>query len=793
MIKSHILGFPRIGANRELKKGVEAYWRGEIDQQSLESIGQHIKESNWKIQHDAGLDYVTVGDFTWYDHVLDTSALLGVIPERFGKIEENLDINTYFCIARGQAPQVKENSASEMTKWFNTNYHYIVPEFTANQSFQLSSDKLFTEIAAAKKLGYRVKPVILGPLTYLWLGKTKKHPFDKLDLLPKIIAAYDEIFNKLNQLQIDWVQIDEPILVLDLPEQWKKAFITTYKQFNFGALKSLLTTYFGALGDNLAIVNQLPVNGLHIDLCSAPEQLESVLQHISKDKVVSLGVINGRNIWRANLNSIITQIDSAKISLGDKFWIGSSCSLLHVPVDLDNETQLDDEIKNWLAFAKQKISEIALLAKIEKQGELNYAKALEENKQALESRRHSARVHNAAIEKRVNQVSEKDAQRTHDYKTRQLFQHQALNLPLFPTTTIGSFPQTKEIRSMRQAFKAGKLDEKTYIEKMHQEIATVISQQESLGIDVLVHGEPERNDMVEYFGELLNGFTFTNNGWVQSYGSRCVKPPVIFGDVSRQGPMTVSWSHYAQSLTAKPVKGMLTGPVTILAWSFVRDDKTSAEVALQIALALRDEVIDLEKAGIPVIQIDEPAFREMLPLRRMDWQHYLDWAVYCFRIASSGVQDKTQIHTHMCYSEFNDVIEAIANLDADVITIESSRSEMELLRAFESFAYPNEIGPGVYDIHSPRVPALQEIIDNMIKAAQYIPAARLWVNPDCGLKTRNWPEVQTALTHMVNAAKFLRNQFENLDCNVVHNQGKETAYYSHLEAEHDHSLCSREE
>ncbi len=769
MTQSHILGFPRIGAKRELKKAVEAYWRGEINQQELDKVGQQIKEHNWKVQHDAGLDFVTVGDFSWYDHVLDTSTLLGVVPERFGAAQKNVDINTYFCMARGQAPQVKETTACEMTKWFNTNYHYIVPEFTVGQKFHLASDKLFTEIDAAIKLGYRVKPVILGPLTYLWLGKTKGLGFDKLDLLPKLIPVYNEILTQLKQRKIEWVQIDEPILVLDLPKPWQNAYIKTYPALDFGNINCLLATYFGALGDNLAVVNQLPVQGLHIDLCSNPEQLPHVLENVAPDKIVSLGVVNGRNIWHTNLEKTLATVETAKAQLGKKLWIGSSCSLLHSPVDLEHETQLDDELKSWLAFAKQKTTEIALLAKIDTQGKQAFLKQLQANKLAVESRAHSPRVHNALVQDRTQLVNESYAERTSNYETRIPLQRLASRLPLFPTTSIGSFPQTKEIRVIRREYKAGKLDEKTYTDKIRQEIAAVISQQEALDIDVLVHGEAERNDMVEYFGELLNGFAFTSNGWVQSYGSRCVKPPIIYGDVSRQRAMTVSWSKYAQSLTNRPVKGMLTGPVTILAWSFVRDDLAHSASALQIALALRDEVHDLEQAGIHIIQIDEPAFRESLPLRKADWQHYLDWAVFCFRVSSSGVKDETQIHTHMCYSEFNDVIEAIADLDADVITIESSRSEMELLKAFESFEYPNEIGPGVYDIHSPRVPTEQEIIDNLEKAAQYIPASRLWVNPDCGLKTRDWPEVKKALVNMVAAAKFMRNKYSEsgIDCNVA--------------------------
>jgi len=760
MTKAHILGFPRIGAFRETKKAVEAYWRGEITQEELTRIGQQIRGDNWKLQADAGLDFVSVGDFSWYDHVLDTSVMLGVVPTRFEKKNGTIDINTYFCMARGQAPGVKETTACEMTKWFNTNYHYIVPELTHDQVFQLSSDKLFQEIDEAKQRGFAVKPVILGPLSYLWLGKTKGTEFNKLDLLKKLLPVYNQILDKLIERQIDWVQIDEPILILDLPEAWRQAFSEAYQTLNLKSIQCLLSTYFGGLHENVKLVNELPIQGLHIDVCSAPKELDHIVTTLPNDRILSLGVINGRNIWKANLQQAIDTLKPIHAKLQDRLWIGSSCSLLHVPVDLDNETTLDAELKNWLAFAKQKVTEITLLTDILTKGESNHTAQLEKNAQALQSRQQSSRIHHAKVKDRVNQLTADFAKRQNQYQQRAEVQRKNLGLPLFPTTSIGSFPQTKEIRLVRQDYKTGKLDYETYVAKIKQEIADVIRIQEELDIDVLVHGEAERNDMVEYFGELLNGFAFTQNGWVQSYGSRCVKPPIIYGDVSRSEPMTVAWSAYAQSLTKRPVKGMLTGPVTILAWSFVRDDQPNGTTGLQIALALRDEVCDLERAGIRVIQIDEPAFRETLPLRKSDWQTYLDWAVFSFRVASSGVQDKTQIHTHMCYSEFNEVIKYIADLDADVITIESSRSEMELLKAFEDFDYPNEIGPGIYDIHSPRVPTETEMVQQLEKARQYIPAERLWVNPDCGLKTRGWTEVKYALNNMVTAAKRLREKYK---------------------------------
>lgn len=755
--QSHVLGLPRIGANREMKKAVESYWRKEISIETLQQLGEQIEDKNWQMQVDAGLDFITVGDFSWYDHVLDHSILLGVIPERFQEENKKVDLNTLFCMARGQAPDTKETTACEMTKWFNTNYHYIVPEFDSNQNFQLRADYLFASIDRALAKGYRVKPVLLGPLTYIWLGKTKIE-FDKLSLLENLLVIYNQIFAELSARKIEWVQLDEPILVLDLTEKWQQAYLKTYQQLNFNGVNCLLATYFGSISDQLSIIKQLPITGLHIDCCTSPEQLSNCLEHFPKDKILSLGFINGRNIWRADLYKILTLLQPIKKIVGDKLWIGSSCSLLHTPVDLDNETKLDPEIKTWLAFSKQKLTEISLLSRALNSNEQTNMDLLYENQIALQTRKTSQRIHNTSVQNRIKSITDDLAKRNTDYISRAKQQKNALRLPLLPTTTIGSFPQTTDIRKIRQDYKSGKITSEIYQQKIKQHIADVIDQQEALDLDVLVHGEAERNDMVEYFGELLNGFAFTKNGWVQSYGSRCVKPPIIYGDVSRSQAMTVEWSVYSQSLTQRPVKGMLTGPVTILAWSFVRDDQPHETTSLQIALALRDEVIDLEKAGISIIQIDEPAFRETLPLRRKDWQKYLDWAVFSFRIASCGIQDSTQIHTHMCYSEFNDVIEAIAALDADVITLESSRSKMELLQAFENFSYPNEIGPGIYDIHSPRIPTQTEMVEQLKHALRYIPIERLWVNPDCGLKTRHWTEVKVALANMVAAAKLLRKE-----------------------------------
>ncbi len=756
MAIAHNLGFPRIGLHREMKRTVEAYWRGEIALKELKRQEKLLQEKNWKLQFDAGLDLIPVGDFTWYDHVLDTSALLGVIPKRFTDAKDKVDIDTIFCMARGQSPDGQENTACEMTKWFDTNYHYIVPELTEDQTFQILVESFFENVDHALSLSYNVKPVLLGPISYLWLGKCKGQAFDKLSLLNRLVPVYEEIFARLNKRGIEWIQIDEPILVLDLPQEWRDAFTTTYSHCNFSNLKCLLATYFGHLGDNLEMACQLPVDGLHIDLCRAPEQIHAVLENLPKEKVISCGIIDGRNIWRNDLNASLDALEKVKKIKGSNLWIAGSCSLLHVPIDLNEEKKLEPEIKSWLSFAKQKIEEVAILTVALNHGREDVSDSLAENAFAIKERKISKRIHNPTVKERVEQFNDTLARRDSDYAKRAKAQKDALELPLLSTTTIGSFPQTKEIRKIRRDFKEGVIDEVLYEEKIRQEITDVIKIQENLGLDVLVHGEAERNDMVEYFGELLEGFAFTENGWVQSYGSRCVKPPIIYGDISRIKPMTVAWSTFAQSLTSKWVKGMLTGPVTILAWSFVRDDQARKDTALQIAFVLRDEVVDLESAGIRVIQIDEPAFRESLPLRRSNWQDYLDWAVTCFRVASSGVRDETQIHTHMCYSEFNDIIEAIAALDADVITLESSRSDMELLKAFEHFSYPNDIGPGVYDIHSPRVPDVEEIENLLKNALNYIPIERLWVNPDCGLKTRGWTEVRTALINMVQAAKNLR-------------------------------------
>ncbi len=760
----HNLGFPRIGADRELKFALERYWRGEIDRTELLAIGRRLRLRHWQVQRDAGLDRIPVGDFSFYDHVLDHSALFGAVPERFGWDGTVVDLDLYFRMARGRAPSGPAAAACEMTKWFDTNYHYLVPEVVAGQSFRIASGSLFEQVAEARTAGIPFKPVLIGPLTWLWLAKSKGAAFDRLELLDGLLELYVRILERLAGLGADWVQVDEPILVLDLPAAWRQGFEQTYDRLRSTPVRVLLTTYFGALGDNLGLAAELPTAGLHVDLARAPEQLDAVLDRLPCDKVLSLGLIDGRNVWRADLDGLLERAAHACACLGEeRVWLAPSCSLLHVPVDLDRESELDPELRGWLAFATQKLHELEILRRALRYGPDSVAGELKAARAAREARRTSPRIHRPAVARRLAAVEEDMLHRRRPYAERRAVQRARFDLPLFPTTTIGSFPQTAEIRAARRAWRQGTLDDRAYAETMRGEIARVVARQERLGLDVLVHGEPERNDMVEYFGERLEGFAFTRHGWVQSYGSRCVKPPIIFGDVSRPAPMTVDWITHAQSLTTRPVKGMLTGPVTMLNWSFVRDDRPRAETCAQIALALRDEVLDLEAAGIGMIQIDEAALREGLPLRRADWDGYLRWAVTAFRLTAAGVRDETQIHTHMCYSEFNDIIAAIAEMDADVITIETSRSQMELLDAFEDFDYPNEIGPGVYDIHSPNVPTVAEIVALMRLAARRIPAARLWVNPDCGLKTRDWAEVEPALANMVEAAKQLRAMFQEAD------------------------------
>ena len=753
MTTFHLAGFPRVGAKRELKFAQERYWRGEIAEADLLDIAKRLRELNWQHQAKANADFVAVADFTLYDHILDLQVATGAIPARFGFDSQNLTLDQYFQLARGNKTQF----AIEMTKWFDTNYHYLVPEFHKETQFKANPEHYVTQIREAKALGYQVKPTIVGPLTFLWLGKEKGAAFNRFDLLAKLVPVYVEILNALAAEGVECIQIDEPALTLDLPAEWIAAYKAVYATFAEQVkAKLLLATYFGSVAEHADLLKALPVAGLHIDLVRAPEQLAAFADY---DKILSVGIIDGRNIWRANLNQVLDVVEPLKAKLGDRLWIAPSCSLLHTPYDLEVEKQLQTnkpELYQWLAFTLQKIQELRVIKTALEQGRESVQAELAASQAAADARKNSHEIHRTCVAERLANLPKNADQRKSPFAERIKLQNAWLNLPLLPTTNIGSFPQTTAIRHARAAFKKGELSLADYEAAMKKEIEFVVREQEKLDLDVLVHGEAERNDMVEYFGELLDGFAFTKFGWVQSYGSRCVKPPVIYGDVTRPEPMTVRWSQYAQSLTNKVMKGMLTGPVTILQWSFVRNDISRETVCKQIAVALSDEVLDLEKAGIKVIQIDEPAIREGLPLKRADWDAYLKWAGEAFRLSSMGCKDDTQIHTHMCYSEFNDILPAIAALDADVITIETSRSDMELLTAFGDFKYPNDIGPGVYDIHSPRVPAAEEIEHLLRKALQVVPKERLWVNPDCGLKTRGWPETIAALKVMVDVTKKLR-------------------------------------
>ncbi len=756
------LGFPRIGPRRELKRALEGYWAGKRTAEELLSVAREVRAQNWQLQRDAGLDQIPCNDFCLYDHVLDAACMIDAVPQRYRVVGEADSLDTYFAMARGTAGSpdgsIPALAAMEMTKWFDTNYHYIVPEFEPESSFRWANRKVLDEFQAARAAGLTARPVLLGPVSLLLLGKSRTEGYRPIQALQAVTAVYEEVLVALAQAGAEWVQLDEPCLVLDLDEDVRALYAPTYERLVRAAnLKILLTTYFGELRDNLDTVVRLPVAGLHVDLVRGRGQFEDVLHRLPGHMTLSLGLVDGRNVWRSDLEQLLELAERAADRLGnDRLMIAPSCSLLHVPVDLDNETELDAELRQWLAFAKQKLHEIVVLTKALNDGRSAVAEELAASQAAAQQRRVSPRIHNPEVKRRVASITDDMARRNSPYAERRPKQQQHLHLPLLPTTTIGSFPQTPEVRKVRAEYRSGKRDETSYKQFMRQQIAECVRFQEEIGLDVLVHGEFERNDMVEYFGEQLAGFAITRNGWVQSYGSRCVKPPIIYGDVSRPQAMTVEWITYAQSLTERPVKGMLTGPVTILQWSFVRDDQPRSETCKQIALAIRDEVAELEREGIRVIQIDEPALREGLPLRRSEWQSYLDWAVFCFRLASSPVRDETQIHTHMCYSEFNDIIDAIAAMDADVVSIEASRSQMELLQAFKDFKYPNEIGPGVYDIHSPRVPSVEEMEELIRKALEVLAAEQLWVNPDCGLKTRRWEEVKPSLRNMVQAARRVR-------------------------------------
>ena len=761
MAISSNLGFPRMGVHRQLKKALEAYWLGKLEEPGLVSVGEVLRLNHWVFQQQTGIEHIPSNDFSFYDHVLDTIAMVGAVPARYSSKGPEVDRATYFAMARGVARKAGQPDvpAMEMTKWFDTNYHYIVPEFAKRQEFSLGSLKPVSEFLEAKSLGIQTRPVLLGPVSFLLLGKGKEPGFDPLQLIERVLPPYEEILRKLAEAGASWIQMDEPMLSLDTREEARRAFVSAYERLRgvSAGIQILVATYFAALGENLVQAVNLPVAALHVDLIRAPQQLEPLLKAVHSSLMLSLGVVDGRNVWKTNLDRALELVDRAASVLGpDRFLVAPSCSLLHSPADLKEEKHLDGELRNWLAFARQKLEEVVILERALSGGRETVREFLEANRQAMQSRTESPRIHNLDVKRRTMAVTPEMASRTNPYPERKKLQQQRLQLPLFPTTTIGSFPQTKEVREARAEHKAGKRDEASYESFLKKQTKDAIRFQEEIGLDVLVHGEFERNDMVEYFGEQLEGFAATENGWVQSYGSRCVKPPLIYGDIFRKRPMTVEWSAFAQSLTRKPMKGMLTGPVTILQWSFVRDDQPRSETCRQIALAIRDEVLDLESASIRVIQIDEPGLREGLPLLRSEWPDYLRWAVNCFRLASSGVRDETQIHTHMCYAEFQDIIEAVAEMDADVISIETSRSQMELLETFAEYEYPNGIGPGVYDIHSPRIPSTDEMVDLLKKAATVLSPAQLWVNPDCGLKTRRWEEVRPALIAMVEAARTVR-------------------------------------
>jgi 5-methyltetrahydropteroyltriglutamate--homocysteine methyltransferase len=754
---THTLGFPRMGGNRELKKALESYWKEQTSKESLLKTAADLREQNWTVQHEAGIDLLPVGDFSLYDHILDNSFRFGVVPERYIEAGYSSGLSLYFAMARGEAGEGGVQ-AMEMTKWFDTNYHYIVPEFTRGQKFYVADNSIVDQVREAKAAGFTPKAVLPGPLTFLSLGKSVKVEFNKFDLLPGLVEAYIELLKDLSK-ECSWVQLDEPVLATDLDEELKEGFKNAYAAFRAAVpdVKLMIANYFGTYGENLELAASLPVDALHADLVRGCDEFERLLELVSPDMAVSLGVVDGRNVWKTNLDNAVNNVRRAVDSLGsERVLAGSSCSLLHSPVDLDYENKIDPEIKSWLAFARQKCVEIGLIAKAVN-GE-DISSELLESREAQESRRKSPRVHNPAVTERIQSLNSDDYKRQAPYSQRAKSQRNNLGLPLLPTTTIGSFPQTPELRALRRKYKDGQIDVDVYEGKLQEIIKDCINRQEKIGLDLLVHGEPERNDMVEYFGEQLDGYCFTENGWVQSYGSRCVKPPVIFGDISRPEPMTVKWIQYARSVSSREVKGMLTGPVTMLCWSFVRDDQPRSETCRQLALAIRDEVADLESAGVKAIQIDEPALGEGLPLRISEQENYLKWAVACFRLASTVVRNETQIHTHMCYCDFGKIISSIADLDADVISMEASRSDMELLHTFSRYNYPNEVGPGIYDIHSPRIPSADEMAELLSRAMMVIPRERLWVNPDCGLKTREWPETEASLENMVKAAEITRKK-----------------------------------
>lgn len=762
MVSASNLGYPRIGSKRQLKTALESFWNGKSMEEELINVAKELRMSAWQFQHEAGIDFIPSNDFSFYDHVLDTIAMVGAVPSRFRWTGNSVDLTTYFLMARGTIKSPKNNGRSaeapamEMTKWFNTNYHFIVPELEDSQHFKLASRKCIDEFLEAKTAGIETRPVLLGPMSFLQLAKGHQAGMDA-KMLERLTEVYREVFAELRKVGAQWIQMDEPCLSSDLNESAVAGFHYVYEKLAAEHLSVLLTTYFSSMGENLSLALDLPVHGLHLDLINGMEDLKPALSRLPSNMLLSTGLIDGHNVWRCNLRKTVEFLGGIAEKIGpDRLIVAPSCSLMHVPLDLEVETTVDPEVRSLLSFARQKVTEISVITDGLCCGLNEIDDRLRENDELFVRSQNSKIRHNPNVENRLNSIAPPMYQRETPFSERIRVQQAKVNLPNLPTTTIGSFPQTKEIRESRRNFRSGKIDSAQYEQAMKNEIANNIALQEKIGIDVFVHGEPERTDMVEYFAEMLDGMAVTQHGWVQSYGSRYVKPPIIYGTVSRPTPMTVEWARYAQSLTTKPVKGMLTGPVTMLQWSFVRDDQPREKTCLELALAIRDEVKDLELAGIKIIQIDEPAIREGLPLKRSEWDDYLRWSIKCFRLASSGVADDTQIHTHMCYSEFGDMVQAIGEMDADVISIEAARSSMDLLNTLKQIQYPNAIGPGVYDIHSPRVPSEEEIEHLLRKALQVIPVERLWVNPDCGLKTRNWEEVVPALNALVQSARRLR-------------------------------------
>ncbi|GAA4871665.1 5-methyltetrahydropteroyltriglutamate--homocysteine S-methyltransferase [Saccharopolyspora cebuensis] len=754
-IGSTVLGYPRIGPDRELKRALERYWAGRIGEPELREVARGLRVDTWRSLHEAGLDSVPGNTFSYYDQVLDTAVVFGAVPERFTALGLS-PLDTYFAMARG----VESTPPLEMTKWFDTNYHYLVPEIGPDTRFSLSDQSPVDQYQEALEAGVTTRPVLVGPLTFLLLSKSDDQApesFRPLDRLDDLLTAYAELLGELHRAGAEWVQLDEPAFAADRSPAELAALRAAYRRL--GELterpKILAAGYFGDLGEALGELAATPVEALAVDLVagrSALDRLPSVRG--LADKALVAGLVDGRNVWRTDLDGALSTA-ATLLGLAGEVAVGTSCSLLHVPYDVEAETAVDARVASWLAFARQKVDEVVVLGRALRDGREAVADELTAARRAVADRAGADSVRDNRVRARLDSLRPEHARRG-DYAGRQAAQQRSLRLPPLPSTTIGSFPQTTDVRKARAALRAGRIDPATYQQRMRDEIERVIRVQERLGLDVLVHGEPERNDMVQYFSEHLDGFASTEFGWVQSYGSRCVRPPILYGDVSRPAPMTVEWATYAQKLTEKPVKGMLTGPVTILAWSFVRDDQPLATTADQVALAIRDEVADLEAAGIRVVQVDEPALRELLPLREADRPGYLDWAVTSFRLATSGIADSTQIHTHLCYSEFGDVIDAIVALDADVTSIEAARSRMEVLDDLNAVGFARGVGPGVYDIHSPRVPTAAEVTDLLTAALAAVPAERLWVNPDCGLKTRGYTEVEQALENVITATAGIR-------------------------------------